>query len=308
MGHIDALTFDWASAGTGLGATHWHWQPREFIRQFRRCGWLSRDELSRIYSPTPIEILNRYAVSVNRVMRRYMIQSAIRQSHFLGQGAVESAHLQSMQEKSMEGRVEPTRVLGQRVNPASTMEESQLGHWYGALPAEDDPWFRLEKFNSRGARITGSYSWVNGNVGATDAQKFRGRGFKQLTGLDNYAQYWIYRGWLRSDSFDASWWSDPQYRARNASGMRLRAAQINDPDRIVANPETCIDSGGWYMIFRRPRVIESIDLDIPIIAATTVEQTAERTISRGVTFAINGGYIDEARRLQYTRQAKEILL
>lgn len=308
MAHLSALTIDWAGANLGIGVTHWHWQPREFINSWSRCGWLSRSELARIYVETPTAVLDANVLALNRMMRKYIIQSPLRQSHFLGQGAVESDFLRAMQEKSMEGTVEPTRVLGRRINAASTVPERDLGHWYGELESEDDPWFRLEKHNSRGVRITGSYSWVNGNVGDTDAQKFRGRGFKQLTGLDNYAEYWVYRGWLRRDSFDRNWWDDPQYRHRNPAGMRLRPATVNDPQRVVRNPENCMDSGGWYMTFRRPGVMAAIDGDVRTVAGTPTQLAAEQANSRAVTFAINGGYIDELRRLQYTRRAKDLLL
>lgn len=52
------------------------------------------------------------------------------------------------------------------------------------------------KYNSKGGRIAGSYRWINGNSGDLDAHKFRGRGFKMLTGLDACSIYWVYRGWL----------------------------------------------------------------------------------------------------------------
>lgn len=50
------------------------------------------------------------------------------------------------------------------------------------------------KYNSKGGRIAGSYRWINGNSGDLDAHKFRGRGFKMLTGLDACSSYWVYRG------------------------------------------------------------------------------------------------------------------
>lgn len=286
----------------------WRFNPREFIETFRRCAWLSKNELSQIYTSTPSSVLDKYLNALNLMMRRYVGASPLRRGHILGQGAVESDFLRSMQEKSMSGTVEPTRVLGRSINQQSAVSEEDLGHWYGEQASEDDAWFRLEKYNSRGVRITGSYSWINGNTGDVDAQKFRGRGFKQLTGLDNYAEYWVYRGWINRNSFDANWWDDPQYRARHANQMRRRPAQVSDPQRIISSPENCMDSGGWYMTFRRPTVISTIDSDAYTIAATTASQSDESTISRAVTFAINGGYIDAERRLQYTRKAKEILI
>jgi len=302
--HVKALCIPCDS----LIKARWRFNPRRFIEVFRACGWLSGDDLARIYTPTPKAVREKYTSALNIMMRRYMVTSGVRKSHFLGQGAVESDFLRSMQEKSMSGTAEGQRLLGSSINQASTSAEVDLGHWYGSVDTENDPWFRLEKYNSHGARITGSYSWLNGNVGDVDAQKFRGRGFKQLTGLDNYAEYWVYRGWLTRDSFDANWWDDREYIARRPTRMRRRPAQVPDPQRITTAPENCMDSGGWYMIFRRPKVMSVIDADFNNQAKSVSELASERNTSRSVTSAINGGYIDADRRLKYTRQAKEVLL
>ncbi|MFC3149331.1 hypothetical protein [Piscinibacterium candidicorallinum] len=304
--HMQALAF-W-EASIGLPNTHWHMHPVDFIKTFRRCGWLSHGEFGRIYRTTPEVTRNNYLPYLNRTARKYLFNTPLRLSHFLGQGAVESGSLTNMQERSMTGRIDGNRMHGERINAASATPELTLGHWYGTLTTEDDPWFRLEKYNSRGVRITGSYSWVNGNVGDIDAQKFRGRGFKQLTARNNYAEYWVYRGWLARNSFTASWWTDRNYIARNPSQMRATPAQVDDPQRITTEPYNCFDSGGWYMTFARPRVARSIDGDTSTIATTDATRELEQQVSRAVTHAINGGYIDDVRRLQETRAAKEILL
>ncbi|WP_422648731.1 hydroxyethylthiazole kinase [Cupriavidus sp. H18C1] len=114
--HIEALAF-WGQAALQvpvyergestnqrpLHGAHWHLDPREFVRVLSRCGWLSASELQRIYVETPAPTMSDYAPHLSRMMRKYMITSGVRQSHFLGQGAVESDFLRSMQEKSMEG-------------------------------------------------------------------------------------------------------------------------------------------------------------------------------------------------------------
>jgi predicted chitinase len=132
-------------------------------------------------------------------LRKYGLVNYVRQAHFLGQGAVESAFLGSMQEKSMVGAVTLTEIHGTAINSMSAASESELGHWYGAIPAEHDPYYRLVKCASNGRLIAGSYDWRNGNCDLEDSQKFRGRGFKQLTGRSNYADYWIYRGWISQE-------------------------------------------------------------------------------------------------------------
>lgn len=306
--YVEALCF-WEEANTGLDSNHWHFHPREFIKHFRKCLWLSKDELGKIYRNTSEVIRETYRVALNQVTRKYLyINSPLRLSHFLGQGAIESTSLRSMQEASMIGRLQGNNFYGTAINPTSRASEAQLGHWYGAIPAEDDAWFRSNKYNSRGGLIASSYNWRNGNLGDPDAQKFRGRGFKQLTGLINYSRYWVYRGWLDRSTFDDNWWTDRQYAAHNAAHMTLRPPVVDDPHRAAETPYNCMDTGGWYLGSERPHTLRQIDRDSPSVASTAAERAAEQAISYNVTQAINGGGIQRDDRLRETRAAKEVLL
>ncbi|MFL9877151.1 hypothetical protein PQR63_02060 [Herbaspirillum rhizosphaerae] len=248
--HLKAITFE--KLPQAYLDAQWHFHPTEFIKLFRKCGWLDQNTFARIYPKTQDSIREKYRIALNTAMRKYRIVTPLRQSHFLGQGAVESGSLNDMQEKSMSGTAEAVRIFGEKINPASAKSEADLGHWYGKDAGENDPWFRLEKYNSKGIRITGSYSWVNGNCGDEDAIKFRGRGFKQLTGRSNYADYWTYRGWINLDDFSKNWWDDQQYKLRNVKLMTLKPAEIVTPQEVTISPYNCIDSGGWYMIFCPP--------------------------------------------------------
>jgi predicted chitinase len=297
------------------GKKFWFFHPLAFIRHFRKCGWLSQDEFKQIYSdrrysrhqqPTPDQLRATYLNPLNLATRKFGLTSQARLAHFLGQGAVESAWLTSMQETSMLGQLQSNGFHGTVINAASTALESTVGHWYGQIPAEDDAWFRSTKFNSHATRITGSYDWRNGNCDREDAQKFRGRGFKQLTGRSNYADYWTFKGWISGASFTASWWTDPAYLAHNRSDMTKIPAMVNDPQR-VALPENCLDSAGFYLRFERPYLARHIDQDSPQMAISDVDKQKEQQVSRDITHAINGGYIDWDRRLDYTRSAKNII-
>ena len=241
--HLLGLSF------AGLPAEYlnadWHWHPQEFIATFARCGWLSPTEFAQIYKTTPQTTRATYLDALNVVTRKYLYASnPLRLSHFLGQGAIESNFLRTMQEASMTGHVQGNNFHGVAINATSLRNESELGHWYGAIPAEDDAWFRSTKFNSHGHLIASSYNWRNGNLGDPDAQKFRGRGFKQLTGRLNYSKYWVFRGWLDPRTFDDSWWVDPHYAAHDAAHMQRRPAIVDDPQRSTQTPYNCIDTGG----------------------------------------------------------------
>ena len=89
--------------------------------------------------------------------------------------------------------------------------------------------------------------------------------------------------------------------------MKTRPAEITDPHRI-AEPENCIDSGGFYLRFERPSTAKEIDKDVLDSASSTQMNMTEQAISRAVTNAINGAYIDAEKKLEYIREAKKILL
>lgn len=289
----------------------WHFDPRRFIAHFRKCGWLECEVIERIMTSTKsvrredeIKKIKRkseeYLFSINLVLRKYNITGFNRASHFLGQGAVESGYLLSMQETSQIQRTENGRHFGGKIVEDSGKDESnELGHWYGAIASEVDVYFSGDKYNSSGVKIASSYSWRNGNCGDVDAQKFRGRGFKMLTGLDTYSSYWVYRGWLSKSSFDASWWTDPQYRRKNLPGMIKRPPQIDDPQKVTESPYSCIDTGAFYIVCFKNKTLRVMDSD-------KVVSQDDNDVAERVTREINGGTIGIEERKKTTKAAKEI--
>ncbi|MBX4725846.1 M23 family metallopeptidase [Klebsiella pneumoniae] len=221
--HAEALCFD---SGALSSDRLWHFEPKSFIRHFRKCSWLDSEVIEKVMTVNASKknknalegiknITLEYYADINTIMRKYNLSDANRICHFLGQGAVESGYLLSMQETSQQQIIVDGFQQGGVIVEASTFNETtKLGHWYGALKAEKDNYFSGKKYNSRGGYITGSYSWINGNCGDVDAQKFRGRGFKMLTGLNTYSSYWVYRGLLSKNEFDKYWWDDPEYKKK----------------------------------------------------------------------------------------------
>ncbi|WP_407075089.1 M23 family peptidase [Pantoea sp. Morm] len=199
--HAEALCFD---SGVFRSGRLWHFEPKALIRHFRACSWLGCGVIEKVMAANTSKknkkslegienITSEYYSDINKIMRKYNLSDANRICHFLGQGAVESGYLLSMQETSQQQIIVDGVQKGGVIVEASTFNEAtQLGHWYGAIETEKDNYFSGKKYNSRGGYITGSYSWINGNCGDVDAQKFRGRGFKMLTGLDTYSSYWVY--------------------------------------------------------------------------------------------------------------------
>ncbi|MFP5423939.1 MAG: hypothetical protein ACLGID_21110 [Gammaproteobacteria bacterium] len=159
----------------------WHLHPAIFIGNMRKCSWLSKQELKRIYKDVREANLEKYNAPLNVTTRKYGINSPLRITLFFGQGAVEASQLNLI--------IERGKTRG------STREETT--QWF------DDP---AESYFDR-------YRGINGNIDARDHIKFRGRGLKQLTGRFNYAYYWVFRGWLTMSAFDDPWWTRTGARA-----------------------------------------------------------------------------------------------
>lgn len=95
--HSEALCF-WEDANLGIPNKHWHFHPREFIRAFRQCGWLGKDELIQLFPETAMRksgqawlsesilvlhtIVEGYRIELNKACRRYGIVTHLRLAAF----------------------------------------------------------------------------------------------------------------------------------------------------------------------------------------------------------------------------------
>ncbi|HIB1069462.1 TPA: M23 family peptidase [Klebsiella pneumoniae] len=148
--HAEALCFD---SGALSSDRLWHFEPKSFIRHFRKCSWLDSEVIEKVMMANASKknknalegiknITLEYYADINTIMRKYNLSDANRICHFLGQGAVESGYLLSMQETSQQQIIVDGVQQGGVIVEASTFNETtKLGHWYGALKAEKDNYF-----------------------------------------------------------------------------------------------------------------------------------------------------------------------
>lgn len=269
MAHINAVTFDWAAAGTGMGTTHWHWQPREFIGAWRGCGWLSSTELTqllpRTHGPNSTSVaeipwgvarerFRPYVGDLNRTMRKYLITNADRQTHFLAQTYIETALWQTMEEF---GRARQQR--------------RRDGSLYWPAPA-------MEFY-----------------------QAFYGRGIMQLTWAGNYEGYGRYRSFsnaapthvyrdTRITHDSQHYWEDPREDGR-VVGRPRRWSPRFDPARVADDAYSACDSGGYYWISKD--IGETININRVCDQGVTANAIGRASV------LVNGGGYGFAERQAY---------
>jgi predicted chitinase len=239
--HHQALAFWEEAALEGIEAKHWHFPPKEFIHNFRKCGWLSINEFKSIYPNAASEKVDTLLPHINRATSKYLITGTLRRAHFFGQAGIET-------------------------NQLRWMSELYNGNEY-------------DYFRSY-AKAKNYAGWL-GNIKWNDGGNFRGRGMKQLTGRANYAAYWVYRGWILESSYTANWWRNPQWwgisnatvaanqyntlptqdtAAISQLELTMRPPNINNPDIVNSNPATSVDTAGWFWAKNRLlRVADSND-------------------------------------------------
>jgi predicted chitinase len=254
--HIQALAF--FPGGTGLPASHWHWQPREFVRVFRGCGWLNSGELQRCLPSALTADIARFATSINSSVRKYLGSNRVRISHFIGQLAHETGNLSgTMAEKGN--------------SSASRQYETNESYFSGP---DTYTYFRLAQGYER------LHNTLGNKYNSGDGIKFRGRGSLQVTGRAHYSDYWVFRGWLSVVDFDRNWWDKTGWWESPVPSI-IRPAPIDNPQRISAraagNEYNPIDVGGWFWVSKQ----------INVACDPESQSTTDAPLSNAVSSIIN---------------------
>jgi hypothetical protein len=119
-GHTVALTVPASSLPASLNAAHWHFQPQAFITHFRKCQWLAEEEFKQLIpmhamrshagrylweavrtnltAPTSVFVSQR--IGLNRMTRKYGINSPLRLASFYGNAIQETQWMGLLSEGS----------------------------------------------------------------------------------------------------------------------------------------------------------------------------------------------------------------
>jgi len=120
--HSEALCF-WEDANLGIPSKHWHFHPREVVRAFRQCGWLSKDEMFQLFPmtamrksggtwvsepvPSPSTVVGNYYVDLNKACRRYGVVTPLRMAAFYANAMQETMWFHTLHENNSNARYWP---------------------------------------------------------------------------------------------------------------------------------------------------------------------------------------------------------
>ncbi|MBR8176599.1 M23 family metallopeptidase [Burkholderia ambifaria] len=268
----------WDKTGLPAGQKLWFFHPLEFIRNFRKCGWLSKDELAATFPRFPfytesgsprraIEIDNdiyritlkiarqrvqSHVTALNNCLRKYIGSDSKRVALFLAQVLLETAQW---------------RDLG---GIRRLMHEWGFGKYSTANPA------------------TKYYG------------PFYGRGIMQLTWAGNFEAYGKYRVIPDANSSYVERLpgshrritaTSQHYTANPSDGGHLMLwSPRYDPDIVAESADHACDSGGFYWVskyFRR-------ELNINRVVDTDFSASGVDLVNRLVNGGGNGYYERQA--------------
>jgi predicted chitinase len=100
--HVDKLSF-WAQANLGIDTSHWHFHPKQFVKQFRQCAWYNDAEIARCLPrrslggnlswAVALQRATTHGRALNTLFHKYLGPSRVRHAHALAQIYIETGLL-----------------------------------------------------------------------------------------------------------------------------------------------------------------------------------------------------------------------
>lgn len=278
--HYEALSF-WEEANLiGIDSEHWHFPPKEFLMAFRRCGWLSLDEL---VSTFPKHLF--YHDSGNPRV-----------------AYTENNSIYTLTKATARTRVSAHRVeLNKTVRKYLGGDKKRLAIFLAQVLLETAQWRNI------GGTRRLMHEWGFGTYNANNPETefytvFYGRGIMQLTWAGNYKSYGEFRGLSshtgayieRRQNIQPRLTATSTHYNQNPSegGTQFTWAPRYDPDLVGENVYEACDSGGFYWVFR------------PFSEGININRVADRSYSADntgfVNRLVNGGGNGYYERQAYT--------
>ncbi|RQR58560.1 hypothetical protein DIE19_19265 [Burkholderia sp. Bp9126] len=262
----------------GGGKKFWFFHPLAFIRHFRKCAWIGRQEVSQLIPArawitqegqlrTPIEkkltgneVTNRispHLCSLNEAIRKYSIDSSPeRVAIFLAQTYIETDRWNTFRE-------------------------------YGR--GAENPKIPMAKYYSA----------------------FYGRGIMQLTWAGNYAAYGLFKSFASNDGeyegearvtqTSKHYWEDPTVRDAKGKIIEVKGpprqwAPRYNPDALARNSIIACDSGGFYWVWKYYGGARNINRTVDAGFASSVIDKVNKLVNGG-----SFGYFERFVFSWYTR-------
>ncbi|AKJ28292.1 hypothetical protein [Caldimonas brevitalea] len=222
--HVQTLAF-WGSLGMKERSV-WFFHPLQFVHHYRRCGWMSLDEMTQMiprrstgaglvpWADAQRRLESGIAPSgampprlhpaLNQALRKYIVLSPQRRAHFFAQVLQETGGLTADAENGNEAYF---RRMYEVITPQEAETEYDRAVQRGRkLPNGRWP-IEIAPAGARSAKITNKLTYVAsrpkrvqekaqelGNSDSGDGPRFKGRGLIQLTGRAGYLAYGRFRG------------------------------------------------------------------------------------------------------------------
>jgi predicted chitinase len=240
----------WDKTGLTAGEKLWFFHPMAFVRHFRRCGWLSVTELAKaiprypfyhrenhgqVVTTQPVAInalqldaviraQSQYFIPMNRMLRKFGIDTAVRKAHFFAQVSWETAQWRD---------IPPNRRI---------MQEWFFGKSSVANPATQ----YYSAFYGRGIM---QLTWAGNYLSYLS---FRGR--IALGDHDGPYTDFLTPGSPRITTISVHWTASPSDR-----GTQIKWSPRYDPNIIADNPTHACDSGGFFWISKHHSGVVNIN-------------------------------------------------
>jgi hypothetical protein len=265
----------WDKTGLPAGGKLWFFHPLAFIRHFRKCGWLSANELASTLPKYPYyKYHNGHYVAVTDVRN-----AIIKLSNSLSRTASYVTELNRSMRKNgiIDNRNRQIQFLGQ-------------------ILLETDIWNTVAEYD---------FGKYNPKQPATEYYAaFYGRGLLQMTWAGLYEAYGDFRrfpensGGVYQDpritKISTHWFGDPRHRDKHHNivivGIRKLWYPRYDPDVILSSPDLVCDCAGFFWVHKHHRGARNINR----VADSGVSPDSISRVSVLVNGGANGFYERQA--------------